>query len=42
MLKEVRDFAVRDNVVDLAIAVIIGTAFGAIVTSLVKDVVMPP
>jgi large conductance mechanosensitive channel len=42
MLKEFRDFINRGNVVDLAIAVIIGAAFGAIVTSLVNDIVMPP
>ena len=42
MLKEFRDFAVKGNAVDLAVAVIIGAAFGAIVTSLVNDVVMPP
>ena len=41
MLKEFRDFAVRGNVVDLAIGVIIGAAFGNIVTSLVGDVFMP-
>lgn len=42
MLKEFRDFAMKGNVVDLAIGVIIGAAFGTIVTSLVNDVVMPP
>ncbi len=42
MLKEFRDFALRGNVVDLAIGVIIGAAFGKIVTSLVNDVLMPP
>lgn len=42
MLKEFRDFIMRGNVIDLAVAVIIGAAFGAIVTSLVNDVVMPP
>jgi len=42
MLKEFREFAVRGNVVDLAVGVIIGAAFGKIVTSLVNDVVMPP
>lgn len=42
MLKEFRDFAVRGNVIDLAVAVIIGAAFGKIVTSLVNDIVMPP
>jgi large conductance mechanosensitive channel len=41
MLKEFRDFALRGNVVDLAIGVIIGAAFGAIVSSLVDDVFMP-
>jgi large conductance mechanosensitive channel len=41
MLKEFRDFAVKGNVVDLAVAVIIGGAFGKIVDSLVKDVIMP-
>jgi large conductance mechanosensitive channel len=41
MLKEFRDFINRGNVVDLAIAVIIGGAFGAIVTSLVNDIIMP-
>lgn len=42
MLKDFRDFAMRGNVVDLAVGVIIGAAFGAIVTSLVNDVIMPP
>lgn len=42
MLKEFRDFAMKGNVVDLAVAVIIGGAFGKIVASFVKDVVMPP
>ncbi|HVM88847.1 MAG TPA: large conductance mechanosensitive channel protein MscL [Puia sp.] len=41
MLKEFRDFAMRGNVVDLAVAVIIGGAFGAIVSSLVDDVITP-
>lgn len=41
MLKEFREFAMRGNVVDLAIGVIIGTAFGAIVNSLVADLFMP-
>jgi len=41
MLKEFRDFAMKGNVVDLAVAVIIGAAFGAIVTSMVNDVIMP-
>lgn len=42
MLKEFKDFIMRGNVVDLAIAVVIGGAFGAIVTSLVNDIIMPP
>jgi large conductance mechanosensitive channel len=42
LLREFRDFIARGNVVDLAIAVVIGAAFGAIVASLVKDIVMPP
>jgi large conductance mechanosensitive channel len=41
LLKEFRDFAMRGNVIDLAIAVIIGAAFGAIVSSLVDDVITP-
>lgn len=41
MLKEFKDFALRGNVVDLAVAVIIGAAFGAIVSSLVDDVITP-
>jgi large conductance mechanosensitive channel len=42
MIKEFRDFIARGNVIDLAVAVIIGAAFGAIVTSLVNDMLMPP
>lgn len=42
MLGEFKKFAIRGNVVDLAVAVIIGAAFGKIVDSLVKDVIMPP
>ncbi|MGH9882466.1 MAG: large conductance mechanosensitive channel protein MscL [Pyrinomonadaceae bacterium] len=42
MLKEFRDFIARGNVVDLAVAVIIGAAFGKIVTSLVDGIIMPP
>jgi len=41
MLKEFREFAIRGNVVDLAVAVIIGGAFGKIVTSLVDNIIMP-
>ena len=42
MLKEFKEFALKGNAVDLAIGVIIGAAFGAIVTSLVSDIMMPP
>ena len=42
MLKEFKDFAMRGNVLDLAVAVALGAAFGAIVTSLVNDILMPP
>lgn len=42
MLKEFKAFALKGNVVDLAVAVIIGAAFGKIVSSLVADVIMPP
>jgi large conductance mechanosensitive channel len=42
ILKEFRDFAARGNVIDLAVGVIIGLAFGKIVASLVADIVMPP
>ncbi|MEP0711307.1 MAG: large conductance mechanosensitive channel protein MscL, partial [Algoriphagus sp.] len=41
-LKEFKEFAIKGNVVDLAVAVIIGGAFGKIVASFVKDIVMPP
>ncbi len=41
MLEEFKKFALRGNVVDLAVGVVIGAAFGAIVTSLVQDVIMP-
>jgi large conductance mechanosensitive channel len=41
MLKQFRDFLLRGNVVDLAVAVVIGTAFGAVVTSLVRDLITP-
>src|SRR5271156_5448801 len=41
MLKEFREFAMKGNVVDLAVGVIIGAAFGAIVTSMVGDIIMP-
>jgi large conductance mechanosensitive channel len=42
MLKEFKEFAMRGNVVDMAVGIIIGAAFGKIVTSFVNDVIMPP
>ena len=42
MLKEFKEFAMRGNVMDMAVGIIIGAAFGKIVTSLVADIVMPP
>lgn len=42
MLKEFKEFAARGNVIDMAVGIIIGAAFGKIVTSLVNDIVMPP
>ena len=42
MLKEFRDFAMRGNVIDLAVGIIIGAAFTSVVNSLVKDIIMPP
>ena len=42
MLQEFKEFAMRGNVVDMAVGVVIGAAFGKIVTSLVNDVIMPP
>ncbi len=42
MLKEFKQFAMRGNVIDLAVGVIIGAAFGKIVSSLVEDIIMPP
>ena len=42
MLKEFKEFALKGNVLDMAVGIIIGAAFGAIVSSLVDDVVMPP
>lgn len=42
MLKEFKEFALRGNVLDLAVGVILGAAFGKIVTSLVDDIIMPP
>jgi large conductance mechanosensitive channel len=42
MFKEFKEFAIKGNAVDLAVGVVIGAAFGSIVTSLVKDILMPP
>jgi len=42
MLKEFKEFAMRGNVMDMAVGIIIGAAFGKIVTSLVTDIIMPP
>src|SRR4026209_1218263 len=42
MLKEFREFVMRGNVIDLAVGIVIGAAFGKIVDSLVKDIIMPP
>ncbi|MHB1950400.1 MAG: large-conductance mechanosensitive channel protein MscL [Acidiferrobacteraceae bacterium] len=42
MLKEFRDFALRGNVVDMAVGIIIGAAFGSVVKSMVADIIMPP
>lgn len=42
MLKEFKEFALKGNMVDLAVGVVIGAAFGSVVTSLVNDVIMPP
>jgi len=42
MLKEFKEFALKGNVVDLAIAVIIGAAFGKVISSFVNDIIMPP
>src|SRR5512136_2700173 len=42
MLKEFKEFAMKGNVLDMAVGIIIGAAFGGIVTSLVNDVIMPP
>ena len=42
MLKEFKEFAVKGNMLDMAVGIIMGTAFGLIVTSLVNDVIMPP
>ena len=42
MMKEFKEFAIKGNVVDMAIGIIIGAAFGKIITSLVNDIIMPP
>ena len=42
MFKEFKEFAMRGNVVDMAVGIIIGAAFGRIITSLVNDILMPP
>jgi large conductance mechanosensitive channel len=42
MLKEFREFAMRGNVMDMAVGIVIGAAFGSIVTSFVSDIIMPP
>jgi len=42
MLKEFKEFAMRGNVIDMAVGIIIGAAFGTIVNSIVADVIMPP
>ena len=42
MLNEFKEFAMRGNVIDMAVGIIIGAAFGKIVTSLVNDIIMPP
>lgn len=42
MLKEFKEFAMRGNVIDMAVGIVIGVAFGKIVTSIVADVIMPP
>jgi len=42
IIKEFKEFAMRGSVIDLAVGVVIGAAFGSIVTSLVKDIIMPP
>jgi large conductance mechanosensitive channel len=42
MLKEFKEFALKGNMIDLAVGIIIGSAFGGMITSLVQDVIMPP
>ena len=42
MLKEFKEFAVKGNAIDLAVGIVIGAAFGKIISSLVNDIIMPP
>ncbi|OGD67361.1 large-conductance mechanosensitive channel [Candidatus Campbellbacteria bacterium RIFOXYC2_FULL_35_25] len=42
MLKEFKEFAIKGNVIDMAVGIVIGTAFGKIVSSFVSDIIMPP
>ena len=42
MLKEFKEFAIKGNVVDMAVGIVIGAAFGTIIKSLVADIIMPP
>ena len=42
LIKEFKEFAVKGNVIDMAVGIIIGAAFGKIITSLVEDIIMPP
>ena len=42
MLKEFKEFAIKGNAVDIAVGIVIGAAFGTVVTSLVSDIIMPP
>ena len=42
LIKEFRDFAIKGNAIDMAVGIVIGAAFGNIVSSLVKDIIMPP
>ncbi|HER23562.1 MAG TPA: large conductance mechanosensitive channel protein MscL, partial [Candidatus Atribacteria bacterium] len=42
MFKEFKEFAMRGNVIDMAVGIVIGAAFGTIVKSLVSDIIMPP
>ena len=42
MFKEFKEFAMRGNMIDMAVGIVIGVAFGAIISSLVSDIIMPP